>query len=1296
MGKYIFAGFSKFILIGLLLGISGISKGAPEALPANPLYFKTISEKPWAVEDAAFRLPVLIREASGINRINAPVGVTYQFSENIEPSSIKVTTVNGKAIPSQLRVIDRKSNKIEVVFEVDIASSYYMPVFIYYGTQGSPSSPESSDLLLKDEGDSYLLANNRIKIRFLKKASKEGATFSSFIIVGRNTSEITGISEYFLPGGQLNIAVPGTEAKITEDGPIRKSIKFGEGANAVTYSLYSESNLLYYSSESENIRQRAISWTPGGNVCNDFLYYESFKGIKRFNVDYKSPENLKTVQLEPFLKEGWVAYCDEKENVTVGEIFRREKCKKLNIYNHFTGYATTLNADLCGAFLGVPKADFRIVREAYFAWMSPLGVSTGEPQDKKLTGKKVPEWGKDFWRIHLLNSRAGVPDKNAAKKAVELARDNGANIIHVWYNTYPQMPECRRIDFDKFLADIVAEAHDKNMGVIALAGRPDFKSEEEALKYSGWASPDGAKKQAGPCDPYLVGDKYIELIRNKVNSGADAIWILDEYVYDPPYLSDAAKDVYRKKYGMDAPAKFDFSKIREPGQFNHFKFRSETYTDLLKKLRDEAKRINPDIVTISTTSPNNVCLGHTYHDLEKTTEFMTTANLDLYMTDFNTLQFFIKYGRGAMGNERPFLTFSGMPELGRKGGLQNCFLHLFFGANSMHYFDLTEQYSDRQAGIAAKETYELLDYTGLGNYLVKAHPQRFIGVLRDRDNFYGEIKRGKCQEQISVTDQHVKNLLASFGNYPADIIFSKQLEKTSGLDGYKVIFVPENKDISEKTAGYIRDFISRGGIAFFEGCTIENKIVAEICSVTDQGTTAPETVNFVPKSQLLKDTDFKITTSSRKFKCENSTVLAADSQGNPLLSIADSGRGKAVYCAMEFSSKIQTEDTIGEIYRKLLLELAGTPPAISDNTDIRINVFTDNQNTLLAVYNNGKAKKFNLKLNLPVSEGTGLLSFRKGSFVPLKNNELSLDFEENGVDFFLLASASALKMPVIKNDSSPRIYQSRNPVPSVFKELTLKQKSNAAVKKKIPGKIYAGVFAPAQKAEGENPGSRSILEFAGKLPDVEAESIDEMTPDRLGYFDIVIVPNLTYSGRGVPEGWEKNLKEYVQNGGGVLLLHHSVGCAPSSKASDLFPEIGEGVDFATLSSFKLMGKHPLITSDSFLKRFPHKVKDPAFALEYTRSVMKEGDVLKSGFPDYIILKKGPAGQIVAKSIRGGDKGDTPAIIAGESGKGKVVMSGMSIGCKALQNNKKWTKLEELTDDEMKILQNSIYWLSEKN
>lgn len=1295
MGRSVFAVFSKFILIGLLFGISEIAKGTQEVLPSNPLYFKTLSEKAWAIEDAVFRLPVLITEPSGINRTNAPVGVTYQFPENIELSSIKVTTVNGKPIPSQLRIVDKKSNKVEVIFEVDIPSSYYMPVFIYYGTKRTPASQESSDLLLKDEVDSYLLANNRIKIRFLKKASKEGATFSSFTVVGRKASEITGISDYFLPGGQLNIVSPGTEAKITEDGPIRKSIKFGEGADAVTYSLYSESNLLYYCSEGENVRQRATSWTPGGDVCNDFLYYESPKGVKRFNVDYKSPENLKTVKLEPFLKEGWLAYCDEKENVTVGEIFRREKCRALNVYNHFTGYATTVNADLSGAILGVSLVDFRIVREAYFAWMSPLVLSTGEVQGKKITEKKAPEWGTDFWRIHMLNSRAGVPDKNAARKAVELAQNNGANIIHVWYNTYPQMPAARKKDFDGFLKDVVREAHDKNMGVIALAGRPDFKSEEDALKYSDWASPDGTKKQAGSCDPYLAGDKYMELIRKKINSGADAIWILDEYVYDPPYLSDAAKDVYRKKYGMDAPEKFDFSKMMEPGQFNHFKFRSETYTDLLKKLRDEAKRINPDIVTISTTSPNNVCLGHTYHDLEVTTEFMTTANLDLYMTDFNTLQFFIKYGRGAMGNDRPFLTFSGMPELGRNGGLQNCFLHLFFGANSMHYFDLTEQYSDRTAGAAAKETYELLDYTGLGSYLVKAHPQRFIGVLRDRDNFFGEIKRGECREQISVTDQHVKNLLASFGNYPVDIVFSKQLEKASGLDGYKAIFIPEDRDISEKTSEYIRDFISNGGIAFFEGSSIENKIVAQICSVVDQGTTVTEELNFIPKQQLLRGTDFKITASNRKFRCENSKVLAADSQGNPLLTIADCGKGKAVYCSIEFSSKIQTEDIIGEIYRNLLLELAGPPSVTSDNTDIRINVFSDNQNTLLAVYNNGKAKKFNLKFNLLAGEGVGLLSFRKGYFLPLKNKELDLSFGENEVDFFLVTSESALKKPLIKNDSSPRIYQSRHPVPSVFKELTLMQKSNAVAKKKIPGKIYVGVFVPAQKNGSENMGARSIMEFVGKLPDVQVEPIDEMTPDRLGYFDIVIVPNLTYSGRGVPEGWEKNLKEYVQNGGGALLLHHSVGCAPSSKASDLFPEIGEGVDFASLSSFKLIDKHPLVTSDSFQKRFPHRVKDPAFALEYSRSVMKEGDIIKSGFPDYIILKKGPDGQIVAKSIAGGDKGDTSAIIAGVYGKGKVVLSGMNLGCKALRDNKKWKMLEELTNDEMKILQNSIYWLSEK-
>ena len=82
-----------------------------------------------------------------------------------------------------------------------------------------------------------------------------------------------------------------------------------------------------------------------------------------------------------------------------------------------------------------------------------------------------------------------------------------------------------------------------------------------------------------------------------------------------------------------------------------------------------------------------------------------------------------------------------------------------------------------------------------------------------------------------------------------------------------------------------------------------------------------------------------------------------------------------------------------------------------------------------------------------------------------------------------------------------------------------------------------------------------------------------------------------------------------------------------------------------------------------------------------------------GFADYIKLKPGRAGQTVVRSVTRGNLGGDPVVVVGQVGKGRVVLSGMNIGCRSTKVDRQYSFAEELTDGERAILVNAVYWLA---
>ena len=93
--------------------------------------------------------------------------------------------------------------------------------------------------------------------------------------------------------------------------------------------------------------------------------------------------------------------------------------------------------------------------------------------------------------------------------------------------------------------------------------------------------------------------------------------------------------------------------------------------------------------------------------------------------------------------------------------------------------------------------------------------------------------------------------------------------------------------------------------------------------------------------------------------------------------------------------------------------------------------------------------------------------------------------------------------------------------------------------------------------------------------------------------------------------------------------------------------------------------------------------------------MAAGDQFQSGFADYIKLAPADGGSVVITSERVGNAGGDATVVAGDVGRGRVVLSGINIGCRTFREEGEFQYAEELSHEEAAILVNSVYWLAEQ-
>ena len=88
-----------------------------------------------------------------------------------------------------------------------------------------------------------------------------------------------------------------------------------------------------------------------------------------------------------------------------------------------------------------------------------------------------------------------------------------------------------------------------------------------------------------------------------------------------------------------------------------------------------------------------------------------------------------------------------------------------------------------------------------------------------------------------------------------------------------------------------------------------------------------------------------------------------------------------------------------------------------------------------------------------------------------------------------------------------------------------------------------------------------------------------------------------------------------------------------------FPEIG-GISstYTPLQDIEIVKKHPVTDAASLKKRFPRRAGDPAFEAQFEATVFDAGETFRTGFPDYIPIKPGTQGEVLARGAKSDGKG----------------------------------------------------------
>jgi hypothetical protein len=755
--------------------------------------------------------------------------------------------------------------------------------------------------------------------------------------------------------------------------------------------------------------------------------------------------------------------------------------------------------------------------------------------------------------------------------------------------------------------------------------------------------------------------------------------------------SDADQERFRKEYGMDPAEAIEVDKLALPAHHNRALFQMDRYTEMIRAMAEAAKSKSRSIVVsdqVNVSSMVRIELGAP-HDWEKHSDFLDSLSMDLYGFPNEHWKYYAKLMRGTFGNAKPIMMYWGCdprPETVKP----NLEYLLMWGIDALFYFSPGSIFVPAHDEVV--RIYRRLEYTGLGDLLAEYEPARYVALFRDREGMIDSIRRGLWTNGGSVYDGRIQNIVG-IRNLPTDILLSKYCT-LDVLKTYPLLIVANDPVLSDKHAHTIHAYMEWGGTVILEGEGIRNRALQELTGIVPRGD--PERC----EGTLEAKPGFAFNGYMVPVESKASAPASCFADKTPVLYSIPIGKGCLLYTPLILSEKLSYQEDVTEFLRGLIHGLIGRPPVFLDPASgaADSNLLCKAGNYLLAIHSKSLREE---RVGLGC-EGSPppplLLNFTTGE-QQVGANRMEVLVPPGETIFLYLGDKAALDLPEAtpaswKDDIAYTGYPGKRTFAATL-SLPEEAEGRARKRQKEEGFRYVAVLTDqgneAASWKAWVKGDDGIYEALQGARGLKVEYIRDTKPETVAFYDAVIIPHIGHATLPpvMDSAWGETIRDYVRSGGAALLCHHAAGYR--SLCPPIFPEVGEptGAYVATVKDMVIKADHPITNAETIRKRFPGLAADPAFQDQFQAMAFRVGDQFQSSYPDYLPLKPGQGGAILAQAaIREGIGGE-PVVLAGTVGKGRAVLTGLALGAKDNQ-------AKGYTAGERQILINAVYWLTEKD
>lgn len=1240
---------------------------------ANPLFLKKMPLKIWWNSAFKKRIPFLVSETVGRKRDECVVDFLWKPESKVKPASVRIVTPWEEVVPAQISAIG--NGGIEIIIKTSLRPYQNKPFFIYYDNPEGSTPPFDSDLRMKTKNKCVTISNEKIQVAFASDHKRSGKIRQLRIIGSSVKNQLTERNTGVVwDGFDLGKEEFSEKPVVTMNGIFKKSLKYSSKNYMLEFSVYTCSPRVDYKITSSGPKriQTQTKWLAGGGDAYDTFYYEGLKGPMKFKAGPDTLSDQNDVYprkiLTKWMKYGWAAIEDSKRMETVGYFWPPKQLKFFRYYSQtinggetFTAYFD-ISKPLTGAIVAI-NGDWKKFRKAYIDWKNPPTISLGISQAFSTNIiAKIPSFTRGFTRDYKFSeNRDGTRiTDDFAKKLIRNIREYGGNAAKLNISRVESIPISKELYaryiklYDKYykgkwrrktfpsyeeitakkayLKCITEAAHEKGLAVRTWDMFCPFRHCREN---------------------YLVDPEatsvVLEIYKSIAAAGVDLLqtYCADEWAVAPPECGSVRGEFWTKH--PDAWFALNDQSVK-----------------FAKRVRDLMKKSYPDL-PLSTLCSSDGWLPKLQFVDEKAPYLDTVENefVPGMIPNMPSLKYGIKRMLGIFGNDgrsiQHHFYYYQPNSLWRVSEME---IPMMLGVKSFSHENLGGGLNNPELLEITADFYHLTDLTAIDQQIATTTPFKFLGVLHDSIEVKDDIRHNRTAMFPGVYSLHEARCkqMTVIKNLPMDLVFNRFF-KLDTFKKYKVIFIPSTASLDDQCVAELAKFAEAGGFVIAEGKALKNARFAKIAGVRLlENSKCDANIAGIPMKAGIKVSG----TTAKAF--------VNDSAGNPAIYVNKVGKGKIVYTPYILTDDLNNSRTKELFVRKLITDLAGSGPIIPpfDKLAIMDSFLLEGGGIyFFGVYNQAYETPLNTEilLDVPHPTGTYVLNVRTGERAPF-TGKVKVNVPPLRTGFYIIGSDKETSLP----KSTPATMLGgvcENPGTSFHEKKNdqFKFEFTAPEKTKTVGVLNIN---DKRGRQSQAWGAVAIYDFLKKnRAKVKVKYLENLRNKTINGCDAVVVPNM---GTALPyqltKNWWTRLANFAKQGGGVMLMHHSMGIG--SVGEPPFPSIGRwsGMYYPE-HDFKIVSKHP---ADKGLRL---------------------GDVFHDECWDFDQIAPGENGVVLALGIRKSGV-PVPAWVVGEHGKGRVVISGVAIGAGGKRENGKYVKYEAPPKGNLgKILLNSVDWLTER-